>query len=262
MKKLILSILFILCLSFQASAWNPMVVVSGGAGAGAGSPCTGSLHCDDWESNNLTTGSLPDAWDASSVDSGDMAVAANPGYMSGSYSVKCVVDDTSSLYVMEDLGSDQGTIWMEFEFSMSDVDGYTAYTYWRPLLFDTTGGGGQWCDVEIVDGDGDGDINTIRVKYNSGAANVAASVTDLVVDTKYTVTVKIKDESVGGDGEIKVWLDDAKIIDNSTIDFEAAFAGVGRIYFGVYYVNLAAYPLDIYLDNFGSSATNVFGVSE
>jgi len=30
MKKLILSILFILCLSFQASAWNPMVVVSGG----------------------------------------------------------------------------------------------------------------------------------------------------------------------------------------------------------------------------------------
>jgi len=30
MKKLILSILFILCLSFQASAWNPFVVVSGG----------------------------------------------------------------------------------------------------------------------------------------------------------------------------------------------------------------------------------------
>ena len=30
MKKLILSILFILCLSFQASAWNPMVVLSGG----------------------------------------------------------------------------------------------------------------------------------------------------------------------------------------------------------------------------------------
>ena len=29
MKKLILSILFIFCLSFQASAWNPMVVVSG-----------------------------------------------------------------------------------------------------------------------------------------------------------------------------------------------------------------------------------------
>jgi len=32
MKKLIISILFILCLSFQASAWNPMVVVSGSGG--------------------------------------------------------------------------------------------------------------------------------------------------------------------------------------------------------------------------------------
>jgi len=30
MKKLILSILFILCLSFQASAWNPMMLLSGG----------------------------------------------------------------------------------------------------------------------------------------------------------------------------------------------------------------------------------------
>ena len=33
MKKLILSILFILCLSFQASAFNPMIVVSGGGAA-------------------------------------------------------------------------------------------------------------------------------------------------------------------------------------------------------------------------------------
>jgi len=33
MKKLILAILFILCLSFQASAWNPMVVTSGGEAA-------------------------------------------------------------------------------------------------------------------------------------------------------------------------------------------------------------------------------------
>ena len=32
MKELILSILFILCLSFQASAFNPMVVVSGSGG--------------------------------------------------------------------------------------------------------------------------------------------------------------------------------------------------------------------------------------
>ena len=40
MKKLILSILFILCLSSQASAWNPMVVVSGSGGAAL--TCTAS----------------------------------------------------------------------------------------------------------------------------------------------------------------------------------------------------------------------------
>jgi len=40
MKRLILSIIFILCLSFQASAWNPTVVVSGSGEAGL--TCTAS----------------------------------------------------------------------------------------------------------------------------------------------------------------------------------------------------------------------------
>jgi len=53
MKKLILSILFILCLSFQASAWNPMVTLSGTSAVVITTPtyrafgsCQGS--CTDW----------------------------------------------------------------------------------------------------------------------------------------------------------------------------------------------------------------------
>ena len=47
MKKLILSILFILCLSFQASAWNPMVVVSGSGGLPACAKDSGTLVMDE-----------------------------------------------------------------------------------------------------------------------------------------------------------------------------------------------------------------------
>ena len=54
--RLILSIIFILCLSFQASAWNPMVVVSGGGVSGWSTDfvdCTAG-NVDDqtgWETN-------------------------------------------------------------------------------------------------------------------------------------------------------------------------------------------------------------------
>ena len=53
MKKLILSILFIICLSIQASAWNPMVVVSGSS---AESPCP-SYYADailSWDGDHTT----------------------------------------------------------------------------------------------------------------------------------------------------------------------------------------------------------------
>ena len=61
MKKLILSILFILCLSFQASAWNPFVVVSGGGISDYCSSCTPGdptdEFCEDAEgSNTIETG--------------------------------------------------------------------------------------------------------------------------------------------------------------------------------------------------------------
>ena len=46
MKKLILALLFILCLSFQASALGPMMFLSG---SGAGFTCGSELICDDFD---------------------------------------------------------------------------------------------------------------------------------------------------------------------------------------------------------------------
>ena len=95
MKKLILSILFIICLSFQASAWNPMVVVSGGGEEATPSACTSctpgdpaDIFCEDFEGstdppndcawctwtetvsagNVLTTGSHTGTWQSCTSD--------------------------------------------------------------------------------------------------------------------------------------------------------------------------------------------------
>ena len=64
MKKLILSILFILCLSFQASAFNPMIVVSGSG--------SGGVVCDD------CSGATMFAWHMEDDDSTPDVTIGNP----------------------------------------------------------------------------------------------------------------------------------------------------------------------------------------
>ena len=81
MKKPILSILFIFCLSFQASAWNPMVVVSGSSCLTVDDDFTGSND----DPPNTTLWAETDATNLMDIqsnklnyDSGDVTAASNP----------------------------------------------------------------------------------------------------------------------------------------------------------------------------------------
>ena len=94
MKKLILSILFILCLSFQASAWNPMVVVSGGES------CPGEF-CADWNDvaidDEVCAGGCPDIWDSLTDASTKMSVNTTNDEL------EYLADSTAVAYLTEDV---------------------------------------------------------------------------------------------------------------------------------------------------------------
>jgi len=92
MKKLILSILsilFILCLSFQASAWVPTAVLSGTSGGAASDPCSSPVGTYEW----VWTGEHATASDYACLNSGgssdqgtDVAgVITSGGLISGTY---------------------------------------------------------------------------------------------------------------------------------------------------------------------------------
>jgi len=89
MKKLILSILFILCLSFQASAWNPMVVVSGSGGLGPELHVSANAASDpNGNEADATTG-----W----TDEGASAIIASiADPFVGTYALEVTAGDTSS----------------------------------------------------------------------------------------------------------------------------------------------------------------------
>jgi len=86
MKKLILSILFILCLSFQASAWNPMVVVSG-TPASSSIDYSQDASCEGAYRMNVTNATEPDI-SVNSIDlaqnGGDMPTNADDPYTEAS----------------------------------------------------------------------------------------------------------------------------------------------------------------------------------
>jgi len=119
--RLILSILFILCLSFQASAWNPMVVVSGSGGGGCYS-CTDPVGIL-WECNDLTVGDTN--YSPCGCSSGD-SEATNSGAAISTGT--CVYDDTSE---------NNGIDYFIFDVSSYDIFDSDAGTLFIRMTVDT-----------------------------------------------------------------------------------------------------------------------------
>ena len=100
MKKLILSILFILCLSFQASAWNPMVVVSGSGGLPACAKDSGTLVMDESAMSGDSSSSLD-------ANARGQSISYASDFQLYSIYIDLHSDDSSSCVMTVRIGSDK-----------------------------------------------------------------------------------------------------------------------------------------------------------
>ena len=98
MKKLILSILFIICLSFQASAWNPMVVVSGGGGTEDFSDIVFWINFENYSAAQTYTLHASNDYtafgDSTATFLNDAEINVGAA-LQGSYGLDCTDDDSS-----------------------------------------------------------------------------------------------------------------------------------------------------------------------
>lgn len=268
-KRQLFALFLLACLVIPASsvAWMGVILPGGGVEEEVG-VCTGSLHCDDWECNNLTTCALPDAWDGSSTDGGDLAVAAGPGFTGGdygSYCVKHVLDDTNSVYVDEAYSSDNSDWYVFTAWGINDITDHGAYKKYRVFHLDnTTENSGQTIRVNLQTDNTPGPIINLQVEYNNGSNNVAAALNPVPsANTWYEIKVRIKDEVGDGDGIIQAW-SRAKggswnlIINNSTINFNVAWVGVGYVAAYGYYNNYTSTDSTFYFDDFGSNTSDLW----
>ena len=165
MKKLILSTLFILCLSFQASAWNPMVVVSGG-----GSSCPSFYNATDvifsWDGDHDsgTEYACNTAGDALEGTNSNLTIHTDYGE-SGSNGAN--IDATDKYLTWEDSGDqyidDVGpqTIWMRVYISATPDD----YT----VLFESVYNADNRLELMIAD-----DLSNFDY-YNAGSSPASAT---------------------------------------------------------------------------------------
>ena len=146
MKKLILSILFIICLSIQASAWNPMVVVSGSSVVEETSCGTGSPELLFWW--NMTDADVSD--NVCVHAGGDSSATANGGEISvgsGAITITDTGDTGGDYYAFTSASAQipQSDFTVEMKVNMSTIEnqdgpelflmGQAAYTDYHKFYF-------------------------------------------------------------------------------------------------------------------------------
>ena len=202
MKKPILSILFVICLSFQASAWNPMVVVSGGES------CPGEF-CADWNDvaidDEVCAGGCPDTWDSLTDASTKMSVDTTGDQ------IQYTADSTAVAYLTEDTDIAE---WTEatfiFTIELSGVDPDDSNC--SVSIFRTYNGGSdeQLCSLGIVHTES-GEINKIGKAVWNYADTYSSEFGEisLTANTEYNVYMYVKKGTDGvADGYCEVGLYD------------------------------------------------------
>ena len=189
MKKLILSILFILCLSFQASAWNPMVVVSGG---GAVDHCTTTecagcdgqerMECGSTDGNEELTWATDAAGTTINFDYTTTVLSGTESlYLDGDAIVSTTFADHTTIYVTAILRC-QGSATQAFLYL---GDGGTYGLALQAL----------WVTDHYV----------LKVHYN-GITVASQGTTEFVDDQKVYVKFRYI-KGTGADGQIDTWIE-------------------------------------------------------
>ena len=141
MKKLILSILFILCLSFQASALGPMMLLSGGGCGGTLNFVTGDTESFEFEVGDFCTTQFTETDPDGIINSYDSAQYKNGGH-SASFAWTGTGQDDN--FVQANIGAGDDDFTYDFWVKPFDPEGYTSY-----LVATATGLSGVNNDVGV-----------------------------------------------------------------------------------------------------------------
>lgn len=211
MKKILLIIL-ILCFSFTAHAWNPLLVSPGVVGAAPAS----YLFFSDWDDSGATdevcsTNPCPDTWDSMNDVSGQIAVDGALYYGASGDSIQYSVTSTNNSKVNKDLGAanEKTTYWVRFYVYFNDVTAVdSAIGVWGALYIYDASGGNEVTRISFVV-DGSGNLVTMRATYTSDAGTGQTSNMTISpsINTWYEVKLqRVKSTGVdAADGILKTW---------------------------------------------------------
>jgi len=192
MKRLILSILFVICLSFQASALGPMMMLSGG---GCIPDCTGLTDCQNFEGTGYDNS---EAWSTSTSGSGAIdADAATSG--AGSPSKWC----DQALKVTSTAAAEQAYISNDADLNADDTTQIPIGYFRLEFVVDSHSlASGEYNSIMAVYNTG-WDIafrlylrnvsGTLKLRinvYNDDIGQEYDSLTAIALDTRYRVEVK------------------------------------------------------------------------
>ena len=141
MKKLILSVLFIFCLSFQASAWNPMVVVSGGgADPCVTAGCTGTYEfCGTFEYSGDTDQACVNSGAGTAQGTVSGATIQEASALAGTYGVLLDADGEYIEYSITPTAGLKDEGWIVFSFETPDpLQPTSDQSYLARLVYDGT----------------------------------------------------------------------------------------------------------------------------
>jgi len=179
MKKLILSILFILCLSFQASALGPMSLMSGMGTSGGGDfpvcdGSTGSFTAGDPEDFEHASGDgyfCTDDWAVTDTDGIiSTAAASNPKCGSNSASIVYDSDNANANVITASLDAPDADGYIRFYYTVPDVEDWKVVRALEASS-DTTPGANIAFYIKITDWSTGGTAELLRLVGEDVSAN-------------------------------------------------------------------------------------------
>ena len=163
-----------------------------------------NLFADGFESGDLT------AWSSAFTDGGDLSAHAD-AKLHGSYGLKCVIDDTTNIYVEDDTPNNEKRYRVRFYFntnslSMGDYDNFRPL-YAGPLY------------IQLRYRTGLGTYQIFPIVKNDNNAEVSGTITN-ISNARHCIEVDYVVSSAPGanDGSFSWWLDGAFIETQSGID--------------------------------------------
>ena len=176
------------------------------------------------------------AWSSNVNDGGDLSVVNNPPPLAGSYSLRALVDDANSIYVLDQTPAAEANYNARFLFFLFSMNG-TGTDITNLTLFETyQANGTSVANVKIkryTSG------SSYYYKVSAGALNDASQYQAInevnlgSTNAAHQIEIGWKAATASGanNGELKLWLDSQLIgtlsnLDNDTLRVESARLGV------------------------------------